>query len=172
MKAAALTFPRLGAEARPVLFDVVVLAADSVFAAGLLSETLPPELEADSDTSAAAVTIPALVNTNPEIATKGFGLATNVSVDTCLSFNLALLSICAIDVKQNNSEFRGVVDQPPGQHTLVVPVTEKVENPLVWHVPAPRLATDVLGAQPTRDNMVVVPLAVSFVVLGVTGVGH
>jgi hypothetical protein len=31
-----------------------------------------------------------------------------------------------MEVKQNSSEFRGVVAHPLGQHTLLVPLTEKV----------------------------------------------
>ena len=92
MTVTALTLAPSGAKAIPALFDVVVLAAASVFAAGLLLGILPPKLEGLSDASAAAVTIPALVNTTPEIATKGLGLATNVSVDACLRFSSAILS--------------------------------------------------------------------------------
>ena len=76
-----------------------------------------------------------------------------------------------VSVKQNNSEFSGVVAHPFGQHTLLVPLTENVVYPEVWHMPPPLLAEDE-AAQLTSENIVVAPLEVIFVVLGVMEVEH
>jgi hypothetical protein len=76
--------------------------------------------------TASFVTIPALVNTSPEIATTVFEFVVKVSVKACLSSITALFAACPIDVKQNSSKANGVVAQPFGQHTLLVPLTEIV----------------------------------------------
>jgi hypothetical protein len=79
---------------------------------------VPVPLPAAADPPAAAaslVTIPAVVNASPD------------SVSVCPRFcpSAALFNpVAAIDVKQNNSESKGVVAHPPGQHTLLVPLTE------------------------------------------------
>ena len=82
-----------------------------------------------------------------------------------------------ITKNDNNCEFSGVVAQPFGQHTLLVPSTENVAYPLVWHTPPALSAIFALcpGAivlQPTSVKTVVEPLAVISVGADVTGVWH
>ena len=69
----------LGLKDTPLLLVVDVVAADCVFT-GIrpVEERLALELIVPPNSIASAVTTPALVNTRPEIATKGLGLATKV----------------------------------------------------------------------------------------------
>ena len=110
----------------PLLFVVLAPAADPVDVDVLVVEWPPPVADELSVEDGPPLTIPALVKANPEISTKVYGLSASVSVETCLCPNTARFSACPIDVKQNSPEFNGVVAHPPGQHTLLVPLTENV----------------------------------------------
>ena len=62
--------------------------------------------------------------TTPEVVK---AISVRVSVDPRLCSHAALfMPATVIDVKQNSSEFSGVVAHPLGQHTLLVPLTEYV----------------------------------------------
>jgi hypothetical protein len=80
-----------------------------VLALAVLVEWLPLVVEELTVPVAASfVTIPALVNASPEIATSVFEPVVSVSVEACL------FAACPTDVKQNRSEANGVVAQPLG----------------------------------------------------------
>jgi hypothetical protein len=124
---------------KPLLFLVLALATDPVAVDVPASELLPPavgEVSAVGDVSmveelpvliAASVTSPALVKTSPVRSTKTLDeFSSTVAEETCLCSTSALFAACPIEVKQKSCAFNGVVNHAPGQHTLLVPLTEKV----------------------------------------------
>jgi hypothetical protein len=100
----------------PFFFVAVSLAAAPVPVPPTLIVSLPV------CTAASCVTTPALVNTKPCNSTNVLLIPIpKVSVLACLFSTPAFAS-----VKQYKSVSRGVVAHPFGQHTLLVPRTEKV----------------------------------------------
>jgi len=74
----------------------------------------------------AFLTMPTLVKASPFNLTTDPDPTIEVEVEAWRSTKLLFSFGPFVDVKQNSSEFRGVVAHPLGQHTLLIPLTEKV----------------------------------------------